>query len=86
MTTLLTAHYALHRQKSAVERALRARTAEESLQAVRWAGAWHRLVQRLLDQKLQQQIVFNMPGWPASSNFSAFGPAARQPAASRVLH
>lgn len=50
MTTLISATYALHRQKIAVERTLCARSAEESQLAARWAGAWHKLVQRKLDQ------------------------------------
>ncbi|WP_332853536.1 hypothetical protein [Duganella sp. S19_KUP01_CR8] len=50
MTTLISATYALHRQKIAVERTLYARSAEESQLAARWARAWHKLVQRKLDQ------------------------------------
>jgi hypothetical protein len=50
MTTLISATYALHRQKIAVERTLYARSAEESQLAARWASAWHKLVQRKLDQ------------------------------------
>jgi hypothetical protein len=52
MTTLHTASRALHRQKIAVERTLHARSAEESQLAARWATAWHKLVQRKLDQNL----------------------------------
>lgn len=52
MTTLLSASRALHRQKIAVERTLYARSAEESQLAARWASAWHKLVQRKLDQDL----------------------------------
>ncbi len=52
MTTLLTASRALQRQKIAVERTLYARSAEESQLAARWASAWHKLVQRKLDQDL----------------------------------
>ncbi|MQA37235.1 hypothetical protein GEV02_03660 [Rugamonas sp. FT29W] len=50
MTTLISATYALQRQKIAVERTLYARSAEESQLAARWASAWHKLVQRKLDQ------------------------------------
>ena len=56
MTTLLSASYALHRQKIAVERTLYARSAEESLLAARWASAWHKLVQRKLDQDLAARL------------------------------
>ena len=52
MTTLISATYALQRQKIAVERTLYARSAEESQLAARWASAWHKLVQRKLDQDL----------------------------------
>jgi hypothetical protein len=52
MTTLISASYALQRQKIAVERTLYARSAEESQLAARWANAWHKLVQRKLDQNL----------------------------------
>jgi hypothetical protein len=52
MMTLPPATYALHRQKRAVERALQARSHEDMLRAARWAGAWHRLVQRMLDRQL----------------------------------
>jgi hypothetical protein len=56
MTTLLTATYALQRQKLAVERTLYARSPEESLLAARWASAWHKLVQRKLDQDLAARM------------------------------
>ena len=49
MTTLISATYALQRQKIAVERTLYARSAEESQLAARWASAWHKLVQRILN-------------------------------------
>jgi hypothetical protein len=42
----------LAKAKLAVERTLYARSAEESLLAARWASAWHKLVQRKLDQDL----------------------------------
>ena len=49
MTTLTSATRALNRQKIAVERTMYARSAEESQLAARWASAWHKLVQRKLD-------------------------------------
>jgi hypothetical protein len=58
MTTLHSASYALQRQKLAVERTLYARSAEESLLAARWASAWHKLVQRKLDQNLAPRLPF----------------------------
>jgi hypothetical protein len=57
MTTLISATYALQRQKIAVERTLYARSAEESQLAARWANAWHKLVQRKLDQNLAARTV-----------------------------
>ncbi|WP_373986774.1 hypothetical protein [Duganella sp. BuS-21] len=75
MTTLISASYALQRQKIAVERTLYARSAEESELAARWASAWHKLVQRKLDQDLAARH-------PAPS---AFGGFLIQPS-SRVLH
>ena len=57
MTTLISASYALQRQKIAVERTLYARSAEESQLAARWANAWHKLVQRKLDQNLAARPV-----------------------------
>lgn len=44
------AAYALHRQMKAVQRCMSAATVEESVRATRWASAWHRLVQRKLEQ------------------------------------
>ncbi|MYM66733.1 hypothetical protein GTP45_07815 [Pseudoduganella sp. FT55W] len=44
------AAYALHRQMTAVRRAMSATTVEESQRAARWAQAWYQLVQRKLDQ------------------------------------
>jgi hypothetical protein len=76
MTTLISATYALQRQKIAVERTLYARSAEESQLAARWASAWHKLVQRKLDQDLASRH----PG--AGQMFSGF--ALNPPA--RVLH
>jgi len=76
MTTLISASYALQRQKIAVERTLYARSAEESEVAARWASAWHKLVQRKLDQNLATRPV------PAGRDFSGF--ALNPPA--RVLH
>ena len=75
MTTLISATYALQRQKIAVERTLYARSAEESQLAARWASAWHKLVQRKLDQV---EAVGPMPRMGYTS-FSI------EPA-SRVLH
>jgi hypothetical protein len=75
MTTLISATYALHRQKIAVERTLYARSAEESQLAARWASAWHKLVQRKLDQDLAARPV-------ARVEFSGF--LVNPP--SRVLH
>ncbi len=75
MTTLLSASYALQRQKIAVERTLYARSAEESLLAARWASAWHKLVQRKLDQDLASRL-------PARREFDGF--LIDRP--SRVLH
>ncbi|MFA9215473.1 MAG: hypothetical protein ACEQSK_00060 [Sphingomonadaceae bacterium] len=49
MSQLTLATYALRRQKLAVQRAIRARTVEESVAAARWAEAWHRLVESQLD-------------------------------------
>jgi len=76
MTTLISASYALQRQKIAVERTLYARSAEESQLAARWANAWHRLVQRKLDQNLAARPVV------ARAEFSGF--LINPP--SRVLH
>jgi len=76
MPTLITAAYALHRQKIAVERTLYARSAEESQLAARWAGAWHKLVQRKLDQAEAMSAAPFM-------NYTGF---SVQPAAVRVLH
>ena len=59
MTTLRSATYALHRQKIAVERTLYARSEEESLLASRWASAWHKLVQRKLDQNFPIRTEFS---------------------------
>jgi len=56
MTTLHSASYALQRQKLAVERTMYARSVEESLLAARWASAWHKLVQRKLDQDLAARL------------------------------
>jgi hypothetical protein len=75
MTTLISATYALQRQKIAVERTLYARSAEESQLAARWALAWHKLVQRKLDQDLAARPV-------ARADFSGF--LVNPP--SRVLH
>jgi hypothetical protein len=75
MTTLISASYALQRQKIAVERTLYARSAEESQLAARWASAWHKLVQRKLDQDLVARM-------PARGDFGGFLMAP----ASRVLH
>jgi len=66
MTTLISATYALQRQKIAVERTLYARSAEESQLAARWASAWHKLVQRKLDQDLAARPV------AARADFSGF--------------
>ena len=66
MTTLISATYALQRQKIAVERTLYARSAEESQLAARWASAWHKLVQRKLDQDLAARPV------AAGADFSGF--------------
>ncbi|WP_229205111.1 hypothetical protein [Duganella sp. Leaf61] len=49
MSAMMNATRALNRQKIAVERTLYARSAEESQLAARWAAAWHKLVQRKLD-------------------------------------
>ncbi len=75
MTTLISASRALHRQKIAVERTLYARSAEESQLAARWANAWHKLVQRKLDQ--------NMAARPTNGIY--FGGLLGNPP-SRVLH
>ncbi|RZT10617.1 hypothetical protein SAMN05216319_0921 [Duganella sp. CF402] len=75
MTTLHSASYALQRQKLAVERTLYARSAEESLLAARWASAWHKLVQRKLDQDLASR----MPPVPQFDGFLIATP-------SRLLH
>jgi hypothetical protein len=75
MTTLISATYALQRQKIAVERTLYARSAEESQLAARWASAWHKLVQRKLDQA---EAIHPMP----RMDYAGF---SIQPA-SRVLH
>jgi hypothetical protein len=75
MTTLISASYALQRQKLAVERTLYARSAEESQLAARWASAWHKLVQRKLDQDLASRL-------PARADFGGF--LINPP--SRVLH
>lgn len=75
MTTLISATYALQRQKIAVERTLYARSAEESQLAARWASAWHKLVQRKLDQDLAARV-------PARADFGGF--LINPP--SRVLH
>ncbi|SEN87269.1 hypothetical protein SAMN05428959_103535 [Duganella sp. CF517] len=75
MTTLTSATRALNRQKIAVERTLYARSAEESQLAARWASAWHKLVQRKLD---------NMSARPALRvDFSGF---IVTPPATRILH
>ncbi|NRR30700.1 hypothetical protein HSX11_10935 [Oxalobacteraceae bacterium] len=50
MNQFLTVSYALQRQQIAVERTLGARTEEQCRRAARWAEAWHKLVQRKLDQ------------------------------------
>jgi hypothetical protein len=76
MTTLISATYALQRQKIAVERTLYARSAEESQLAARWASAWHKLVQRKLDQNLAARPV------EVRADFSGF--LVNPP--SRVLH
>jgi hypothetical protein len=76
MTTLISATYALQRQKIAVERTLYARSAEESQLAARWALAWHKLVQRKLDQNLAARPV------APRADFSGF--LVNPP--SRVLH
>ncbi|KQQ32390.1 hypothetical protein ASF61_15230 [Duganella sp. Leaf126] len=74
MTTMMNATRALYRQKIAVERTLCAQSAEESELAARWAAAWHKLVQRKLD---------NMASRPAHHvQFSGF--LVNPP--SRVLH
>ena len=78
MTTLISATYALQRQKIAVERTLYARSAEESQLAARWASAWHKLVQRKLDQDLASRSVM------AGRDFSGFSVNLNPPA--RVLH
>jgi hypothetical protein len=78
MTTLISATYALQRQKIAVERTLYARSAEESQLAARWANAWHKLVQRKLDQNLAARSV----AVAARADFSGF--LINPP--SRVLH
>jgi hypothetical protein len=75
MTTLHSASYALQRQKLAVERTMYARSAEESLLAARWASAWHKLVQRKLDQDLASRL----PSLPAFDGFLITPP-------SRLLH
>jgi hypothetical protein len=75
MTTLISASYALQRQKIAVERTLYARSAEESELAARWASAWHKLVQR----KLDQDLAARHPTPPAFGGFLIQPP-------SRVLH
>jgi hypothetical protein len=65
MTTLHSASYALQRQKLAVERTMYARSVEESLLAARWASAWHKLVQRKLDQDMASRL----PSLPAFDGF-----------------
>lgn len=75
MTTLISATYALQRQKIAVERTLYARSAEESQLAARWASAWHKLVQRKLDQAEAIQPALHM-------DYTGFSVQA----APRVLH
>jgi len=50
MNKLITATYALQRQRRAVERTLLAASDAESLTAARWAAAWHKLVTLKLDQ------------------------------------
>jgi len=75
MTTLISASYALQRQKIAVERTLYARSTEESELAARWASAWHKLVQR----KLDQDLAARHPAPPAFGGFMIQPP-------SRVLH
>lgn len=50
MNQFLTVSYALQRQKIAVERVLGSRTEEQCRRAARWAEAWHKLVQRKLEQ------------------------------------
>jgi len=52
-----------------------ARSAEESQLAARWASAWHKLVQRKLDQDLASRL-------PARADFGGF--LINPP--SRVLH
>lgn len=79
MTTLISATYALHRQKIAVERTLCARSAEESLLAARWAGAWHKLVQRKLDQAEAMAAAPYL-----LRDYAGFSRQAASPA--RVLH
>jgi hypothetical protein len=56
----------LAKAKLAVERTLYARSAEESLLAARWASAWHKLVQRKLDQDLAARL----PAPPAFDGFA----------------
>lgn len=76
MNTMMNATRALNRQKIAVERTLYARSAEESQLAARWAAAWHKLVQRRLD---------NLAGRTAPRvDFSGF--MVHPLPASRVLH
>lgn len=65
MTKLISASYALHRQKIAVQRTLRARSDEESMLAARWASAWHKLVQRKLGQ--------DVPDMPAATRHVMLG-------------
>lgn len=83
MTTLMSATRALNRQKIAVERTLYARSAEESQLAARWANAWHKLVQRKLDNmatRTAPRVDF--------SGFLVNPPLSTTPArpANRVLH
>jgi hypothetical protein len=75
MTTLTSATRALNRQKIAVERTMYARSAEESQLAARWASAWHKLVQRKLDNLATRSAP--------RVDFSGF---MVNPPASRVLH
>jgi hypothetical protein len=75
MTTLTSATRALHRQKIAVERTLCASSAEELQLAARWASAWHKLVQRKLDNLAARSAP--------RVDFSGF---MLNPPSSRVLH
>ena len=79
MTTMISATYALQRQKIAVERTLYARSAEESQLAARWASAWHKLVQRKLDQA---QAIRS----PLRMDYTGFSIQPQPQPVSRVLH